>query len=55
MNRRDSEPADRPQPSTVASEPATPANHAADYADRHDTTAIHPSSYDAQPHTYSRR
>lgn len=53
--RRDPEPADRPQPNSVAAEPATVDNCATDYADRHQSTAIHPSSYDATPHTLGRR
>jgi hypothetical protein len=52
---RDPELADRPQPSTVAFEPATAENCAADYAERTGTTAPHPSSYHAAPHTHGRR
>jgi hypothetical protein len=50
-----SQDAQKPQPSTVLAEPATPDNCAADYADRTNATGIHPSSYDAQPHTLGRR
>jgi hypothetical protein len=44
-----------PQPSTVVAEPATAENCAADYAERNGTTAPHPSSFDAAPHTHGRR
>jgi hypothetical protein len=44
-----------PQPSTVVAEPATPDRCNADYADRSGSTAEHPSSWDAQPHTSGRR
>jgi len=52
--RRDPEPADRPQPNTVADTPSTIADCRADYQDRTNTSAPHPSSYQATPHTYSR-
>lgn len=44
-----------PQPSTVVAEPATPQACGTDYDQRAGTTAEHPSSYDAQPHTGPRR
>lgn len=49
------EPAAPPQPSTVASEPATVEAASDDYAGRRNATGIHPSSYDAAPHTHGRR
>lgn len=47
--------AGKPQPSTVLAEPATPDNCREDYEDRSNSTGIHPSSWDAQPHTLGRR
>lgn len=44
-----------PEPSTVVAEPASPQACAADYAGRSNTTAAHPGSYDAQPHTHGRK
>lgn len=48
-------PAPAPQPSTVASEPATVQACQADWDDRASVTPIHPSSYEAGPHTSGRR
>lgn len=45
----------QPQPNTVLAEPATPEACADDYANRTGGTPMHPSSLDAQPHTYGRR
>lgn len=47
-------PAPPPQPSAVVAEPATVEAAAADWDDRTDTTAPHPGSYDARPHTLGR-
>lgn len=44
-----------PQTSTVVAEPATPEACQADYESRSNLTDIHPSSYEAKPHTYGRR
>jgi hypothetical protein len=44
-----------PQPSTVVAEPATVEAVTEDYAGRNTDTVIHPSSYDAAPHTHGRR
>ena len=51
--RRDPEPAERPPAHTIVDTPTTVADCATDYDNRHQTTNPHPSSYNAQPHTYS--
>jgi hypothetical protein len=43
-----------PQPNTVADAPATVEAAAQDYAQRSGTTAMHPSSFPAAPHTHGR-
>jgi hypothetical protein len=49
------EPPAPPQPSTVVAQPATVEAASDDYASRRNATGIHPSSYDAAPHTHGGR